>query len=719
MVVLYAVATWLIMQVVEVLMSLVGLPLWTGQVTLVVLAIGFPIALAFSWFYELTPEGVQLDSDIDTTVSDSQVSGRRMDFLVISLLTAALLVFAYDKWWLRDDVAINLSAPNSVAVLPFKNMSGNPDNEYLSDGLTETLLHALAQFPDLKVPARTSSFFFKGQDIDIRDIARQLGVSKVSEGSVQRSGGKLRVVAQLIEAETGFHLWSNTYDRDMKDIFEVQDDIASRVALAMKVTLSGDTGHGGRIETVDTDNVAAFEKYLQGLQQKNRNSFESLMLAETFLKSALAIDPGFFDARLELTHTYRDQQELGVIPFEVAAERIDPLLEQLLVERPDDGLVLMIAGYIDFIHSAIQGEGDFDVEAQITRLESAIGRTPNEARLYVEMSHHLRVANRRDEAFEWLKRGIAVDPLDWRLHMELGKRLMSMDDLDGAQTSFMRAVELNPEAPVAYVWASEVYRHRKEHAKSFAMFSKAIELGPLDHQARALMALRLYTIGLMEEGDKYWQHANAIDPGDGFVQLAKLYRLLLFDDHTEALAMSEIRLRNDIDVSRGHSFDVVVFLSTMTEAGRTENALEVLEELWPGVTSPDFEPVGEQEVMLRGHVLLFMARSLGTVEALHTLNQFTERWENSSRFFVWRRVRASIAMARGEKERAVELALESLEEGLELGDAIPYPIFRYSDHLLALAKEPAVAERLAELDVEAKQAGKDVQAYMVEHNLQL
>jgi len=223
----------------------------------------------------------------------------------------------------------------------------------------------------------------------------------------------------------------------------------------------------------------------------------------------------------------------------------------------------------------------------------------------------------------------------------------------------------------------------------------------------------------MEEGDKYWQHANAIDPGDGFVQLAKLYRLLLFDDHTEAIAMSEIRLRNDIDDSRGHSFGVVVFLSTMTEAGRTENALDVLEELWPGVTSPDFEPVGEQEVVLRGHVLLFMARSLGTVEALDTLNQFTERWGNSSRFFVWRRVRASTAMVRGEKERAVELALESLEEGLELGDAIPYQIFRYSDHLLALAQEPAVAERLAELDVEAKQAGKDVQAYMDEHNLQI
>ena len=215
MLVLYVVAAWLIMQVAEVIIALANLPDWIGPGILGLLAVGFPIALAFSWFYELTPEGMKLEKDIDPAESTTHVTGRRLDFLVISLLCAAVILFAYDKWWIGDP------PEKSVAVLPFINLSGNPDNEYLSNGLTETLLHALAQLPDLKVPARTSSFYFKGQGIDVREVAAQLGVSNILEGSVQRDGDKLRIVAQLIEAETGFHLWSETYDRNMNNIFAV------------------------------------------------------------------------------------------------------------------------------------------------------------------------------------------------------------------------------------------------------------------------------------------------------------------------------------------------------------------------------------------------------------------------------------------------------------------------------------------------------------------
>jgi len=161
MVVLYVVATWLIMQVVEVLMSLVGLPLWTGQVTLVVLAIGFPITLAFSWFYELTPEGMKLDKDVDAATSVAHATGRRMDFVVISLLAAALLVFAYDKWW------IGPAPEQSIAVLPFENMSDDPGNEYFSDGMAEEILNLLAQVPELRVTSRSSAFSFKGQNLDV------------------------------------------------------------------------------------------------------------------------------------------------------------------------------------------------------------------------------------------------------------------------------------------------------------------------------------------------------------------------------------------------------------------------------------------------------------------------------------------------------------------------------------------------------------------------
>ena len=694
MAVLYAIAAWLIMQVTEVLMTLVGLPLWTGQAILAVLAVGFPIALLFSWFYELTPEGMKLERDIDPADSVKHVTGRRLDFFVISLLAAAVIVFAYDKWWLRDDTAIVPPVQNSVAVLPFVNMSGNPDNEYLSDGLTETLLHALAQLPDLRVPARTSSFFFKGQDIDVRDIAAHLGVSKVLEGSVQRSGDKIRIVAQLIEAESGFHLWSKTYDREMNDIFAVQDDIANSVALAMEITLAGDSGQaGGKIETVGTDNVAAYEKYLVGLQRMNIQSNTSSLLAEISFRGALALDPDFYEARLELAHTYMSQAKLSEITLSEAEAYVIPLLDQLLEERPDDGLVLILAGWIQGVRSYERGDEAFDVEQHLAGLSAAIERTPNEPRLYSEMVSHLRAVNRREEAFEWVERGIVVDPLDWTLHQRRAQFLMGVGDLDGAQVSFARVIELNPDSPTGYTSAANIHWFRKQYAQAFALEKKAMEADPLDSDMPATIALALYTFGLMEEGDNYLQRATSIAPDKQFLRLAGLFRLLLLDDHSRARDMSETLLRDDeIDNRFGlYRFASMVFVSTMTESGKTEEALAVLEELRPGVLSPDFDPRGAKEVGLRYHAVLALAQSQSRDKTLAMLDKVESRLDES--FPRWRGspgLVAPIAMARGLTEIAIELTLEDLANWW-LPEMYPYLVYRHIGHYKVLAQDPAVA----------------------------
>jgi len=217
------------------------------------------------------------------------------------------------------------------------------ERSYLSDGLTETLLHALAQLPDLKVPARTSSFFFKGQNIDIREIAMKLGVNNVLEGSVQRDGNKVRIVAQLTEADTGFQLWSNTYDREITDIFDVQDDVANRVALAMKVILAGNTGSSvDKIEVVGTNNLAAYEEYLKGLQQKNVGTNTDRLRAEISFKRALAMDPDYYEAMLQLAYTYELLRSGGAITSAEAIENSRPWLDRLLEERPDNGLALAL-----------------------------------------------------------------------------------------------------------------------------------------------------------------------------------------------------------------------------------------------------------------------------------------------------------------------------------------------------------------------------------------
>ena len=235
MAVLYAVAAWLIVQVAEVLIDLAKLPDWIGTTTLWLLAVGFPIALIFSWFYELTSEGISLEKGVKPGESTTQVTGRRMDFIVISLLCAAVILFAYDKWW------IGSPPEKSIAVLAFENMSGDPDQEYFSDGISEELLNLLAQIPELTVISRSSSFSFKGKDVAIPTIAEQLRVAHVLEGSVRRSGNRVRITAQLIEGRSDSHLWSETYDRALGDIFAIQDEIAAKVVNQLKVKLVGTT----------------------------------------------------------------------------------------------------------------------------------------------------------------------------------------------------------------------------------------------------------------------------------------------------------------------------------------------------------------------------------------------------------------------------------------------------------------------------------------------
>ncbi len=222
------------MQVVDVVEGKLPLPDWMGSAVLAVLAVGFPIALVISWFYELTPEGLSPEKDVDPEASITHVTGRRLDFVIISLLCAAVILFAYDKWW------IGPAPERSIAVLPFENMSDDPGNEYFSDGISEDILNLLAGVPELRVTSRSSAFSFKGQNLDVPTMAAKLNVAHVLEGSVRKSGNQLRIVAQLIDVESDTHLWSQTYDRQLSNVFAVQDEIAAAVVGALKITLLGE-----------------------------------------------------------------------------------------------------------------------------------------------------------------------------------------------------------------------------------------------------------------------------------------------------------------------------------------------------------------------------------------------------------------------------------------------------------------------------------------------
>lgn len=301
---LYLVAAWLATQVAGTLLPMFDAPPWIARAVVIALAIGFVPALVFAWVFELTPDGLKRDADVPAAESIAPQVAHRLNRAIIVVLLLALGYFAFDKFVLapRRELAIAaqakqageaVAAPGkSIAVLPFVDMSQAKDQEYFSDGLSEELLDKLAKLPQLKVIARTSSFSFKGTNSGIPEIARKLGVATVLEGSVRKSGNTLRITAQLVRASDSANLWSDTYDRELTDVFKVQDEIAGAVVAALKLKLLPPATEAAR----QTDNMQAYEHYLLGNELMAVGSIESYHQASEEYRRASELDPSYVAA---------------------------------------------------------------------------------------------------------------------------------------------------------------------------------------------------------------------------------------------------------------------------------------------------------------------------------------------------------------------------------------------------------------------------------------
>lgn len=320
----YGVASWLLLQIVDVVGPILKFSDEVARYLLFFVVIGFVPALIIAWAFELTPDGVKLESEVDRSRSIAPHTGRRLDRAIIVILVLAVGFLLFDKLAPDSDSSLpetagrasvvtgekDAMAPmarKSVAVLPFVAMSNGPDDDYFTDGLTEEVINALAQLPDLLVTARTSAFHFKGQNIPIKVIAGQLGVAHIVEGSVRRAGDQLRITAQLIRAEDGFHLWSETYDRRTADTFVVQEDIAEKIALALDVVLDDELR--ARLRRVGIDNVEAFTAYQKGWEYFQRahgsdNLISLLRQANTYFEETVRLAPDTPQAYLQITDLY-------------------------------------------------------------------------------------------------------------------------------------------------------------------------------------------------------------------------------------------------------------------------------------------------------------------------------------------------------------------------------------------------------------------------------
>jgi len=435
----YSVAGWLLAQVVQLAADSFEAPAWVMKMLITILVIGFPVALVFSWAYELTPDGIRREKEVTRSASITHQTARKLDYLTIALLVGVFAVVVLDRYVLPGRPA-PVSSPtsealqadsnpkvemNSIAVLPFVNMSADPEQEYFSDGISEELLNLLVRVDGLTVASRTSSFAYKDTPgISIAQIADDLKVANILEGSVRKSGDTVRITAQLIDTRNDRHLWSETYDRKLNDIFVIQDDIANAIVTALRSELGVDMAQNSVTVPAATGNVDAYQLYLQARELVRAR--RDLGRAVKLLERAVALDPEFARAWAELSLaaylgpawnvTDRDYADIAIRAAQTAIE-LDA----------GQSIAWMVQSRFMFREESEDSRGDY--EAQQDALNKAIEHDNLNATAWLWRGVNWSELGFHERGLADLEQCLQIDPAyqNCRLHVGMIHILMGND----------------------------------------------------------------------------------------------------------------------------------------------------------------------------------------------------------------------------------------------------------------------------------------------------
>jgi TolB-like protein/Flp pilus assembly protein TadD len=442
----YLAAAWLLAQVVTQILPVFDAPSWLLRWVIAALVAGFPFWIAFAWFYEFTPEGLKRESEVERNESITHHTGRKLDFAIIGVLAIAVVLLVTDRFVLHHgvnaqaDIAVSAQ---SIAVLPFVDMSQSKDQEYFSDGISEELLNLLAKIPQLQVTARTSSFAFKGKGTGIAEIARTLHVAHVLEGSVRKAGNSVRITAQLIRAGTDTHLWSQTYDRKLDDIFAIQDEIAADVVKQLKVTL---LGAAPKARTTDPE---AYAMYLQAVQLGRQATAEAFQQSDALYRKVLAIDPRYAPAWDGLARNFINETNLGLLSNKEGFAQAREAAERALAIDPDYAPAHARLGSIAIIT-------DNDLASAAEHFKRALALDPADLNILTNSATLLRSLGRRDETLALGEALVRRDPVNVATLNNLGYDQRMAGRLDAAIASFRTVLSLAPGRGGAHAGLGDV-----------------------------------------------------------------------------------------------------------------------------------------------------------------------------------------------------------------------------------------------------------------------
>ncbi|MFK8052998.1 MAG: hypothetical protein AB8F65_08470 [Woeseiaceae bacterium] len=426
----YLVVAWLVAQVADLVLDSFNAPSWVMQTILVLLALGLPVTLFLAWVFELTPEGIKKESDIDRNQSITPNTGKKLNAIIIATLLVAVGFLLVDKFVLqRQDAQTVLStAPKSIAVLPFVNMSSDPEQEYFSDGITEEILNALAKVRQLKVAGRTSSFAFKGKLEDLRQIGESLGVDHVLEGSVRKAAGQVRVTVQLIKVDDGFHLWSEVYDGSLSNIFDLQENISRQVADELKLVLN--ISDSVRLASKMTKSIDAYDLFLRGREHVRARLGDNIPKGIGLLKQAVKLDPQFAEAWAVLAEAEAVSGGYLDVDLAQSSRRAREYIET--AKTIDSSLVLPYSANALLMASALEQ----DYQGAIEELERARALEPNNALTLRWLGGMYQILGYFDKARPLLEKAAVLEPLSRAEAWNLASNRLNTGDLKGAERYF-------------------------------------------------------------------------------------------------------------------------------------------------------------------------------------------------------------------------------------------------------------------------------------------
>jgi TolB-like protein/Tfp pilus assembly protein PilF len=561
----YVVIGWFLAQIAEFAFENFGAPDWVLKSVVVVLMLGLPLALFFAWVYEITPEGVKKESEIDRSTSVAGKKGQMLNVVIAISLVLAIVLLLTDRFTggpdevqlaAADTAVSTQDVTNSIAVLPFVNMSSDEEQEFFSDGITEEILNSLASIKELKVAGRTSSFAFKGQNDDLRRIGDALGVNHILEGSVRKSGDQVRITAQLVQVDNGFHVWSETYDRKLVDIFAIQDEIANEILRQLKTRLVGDAAKPAEARRTDPVVYALYLKAKQRIYTRIGSEIET---AVEELDQAIQLDTQYAPAFAQrgIATLLLSEEQYGDIPNLEANRRGKRFIDNALKLDPNHADAWAALGLY-------YGKDTATLEDSIDALAKALELNPNS----IDASNWLQISlsdiGDLTGALEILEEMTNRDPLYRPAFSNAMQMFNSAGQPEKAEALLERMTAIDPDSPDIILARATHYLFSGRAGESLSLMEKRRDMGEMSGIANVYLSVGLNRTGQFE---------RATEEGSPFLKVLPLYNVGRKDE------AYELAYRFAGEGSTGDLFTLFI------REGRDRDLTDFLEERWPSVAA--------------------------------------------------------------------------------------------------------------------------------------